>query len=153
MRFLADPSLGKLAKWLKILGHDTLYFLRANPGLLIEKARTDRRVVLTRDTDLKKRLVSTSLSHLFIQSNSISEQLQQVDAAFPLLTTARSFTRCLACNEELQSVFKEVVEGRVAEFVYQTQKNFVECPRCQKVYWPGTHRRRMEEKVNLWLGP
>ncbi len=153
MRFLADAPLGKLAKWLRILGHDTLYFRRANRGVLIEKARSEGRVVLTRDTNLKEQLVLNHVSHLFIQSNSISDQLQRVNAVFPLLTAARPFTRCLVCNEELQAVFKEVVEGRVAEFVYQTQKNFVECPRCQKVYWPGTHRGRMEEKVNLWLIP
>lgn len=153
MDFLADPPLGKLAKWLRVMGYNTLYFRRADPNLLMEKAQGEGRVVLTRSIDLRNRLVDARLSHLFIQSDHLPDQLRQVDAAFPLLAAARPFTRCLACNEKLQAVSKEATEGRVPDFVYQTHEAFVECPCCQKIYWPGTHHRRMEEKVRAWLGP
>ena len=153
MRFLADPPLVKLAKWLRILGYDAFYFRQTDPEILMGKARCEERIVLTRGIYLGERLASALLLHLFIQSDHLMEQLRQMDEARPLLASARLFTRCLTCNEELQQVPREVAEGRVPEFVYLTLEPFVECPFCHKVYWPGTHHCRMEERIRAWLEP
>lgn len=152
MRFLADPSLGKLARWLRVLGYDTLYYRQMDPGSILERARKEDRAVLTRAAPLKEKLAAAALPHLFVRSDHLEEQLREVIQAFSLPARPGPFSLCLVCNERLREVPKEEVEGRVPDFVYETQDHFMNCPRCHRVYWPGTHRQRMEEKIRAWLG-
>ncbi|MBI2875951.1 MAG: Mut7-C RNAse domain-containing protein [Candidatus Tectomicrobia bacterium] len=151
MRFLTDPPLGKLARWLRVLGYDTLYYRQMDPRSMMARARKEDRVILTRATSLKKRLDATALPHLFVRSDHLGEQLREVIQAFSLPAQPGPFSLCLVCNERLHQVAKEDVEGQVPDFVYETQPHFVRCPRCRRVYWPGTHRQRMEEKIRTWL--
>jgi uncharacterized protein with PIN domain len=143
-RFLADAMLGRLAKWLRILGYDAAYF----PGEdrdLVRLARRDGRILLTRDTRL---LQWRGLPpHFFIQSDHVAEQLRQVVRALGLNVAAPPGRRCIRCNEILEPRAKAEVHGLVPEFVWSHHQAFWGCTRCRRIYWAGTHRQRMEETI------
>ena len=156
-RFLADAMLGRLARWLRILGFDADYFPGEDDDLL-HKARLEGRVLLTRDTRLLQRCAAGVRpvpgrdadplpAHLFIQSDYVMEQLRQVIAALRLDPAAPRAHRCACCNVALESRDKAEVLGLVPEFVWSHYQAFWACPRCRRIYWPGTHWRRMEEVI------
>ncbi len=143
MKFVVDVMLGRLAKWLRFLGHDTLYF-RGDDDRLLALAREEGRVLLTRDTHLLKRCPTGRV--LFIRGDHLSEQLKQVIEELDLPVEGRG-SRCMRCNVPLESVEKAEVEHLVPEFVFRTQPLFSRCPSCRRIYWPGSHVRRMEEAL------
>lgn len=150
-RFVADKMLGRLARWLRILGCDVLYGSNFSGKGLLREARRSRRTILTRD----RRLVRDPQMppYLFVESDHVREQLQQVVAAFSIDPSASLFRRCVECNTLLEEVPREEVSGRVPEFVYATQKSFRRCPRCRHLYWEATHVERVRaELARLGLG-
>jgi uncharacterized protein with PIN domain len=143
-RFLADAMLGRLARWLRILGYDAEYFPGEDDELLRHACRQGR-ILLTRDTRLLRRRPLPP--HLFIQSDHVMEQLRQVVAALRLNPPAPRVHRCACCNAVLEPRHKAEVLGLVPEFVWSHHQAFWACPRCQRIYWAGTHRQRMEEAI------
>lgn len=138
MKFLADSMLGKLAKWLRLLGYDTLYQRDAEDRELVRIALQEDRVLLTRDNELAGRRMVRDRT-LFIDSQSTWSQLRQVIRHFGLESENSLFTRCLVCNAVLEDIPKSSVEGLVPPYVYQTQDRFQRCPSCSRIYWRGTH--------------
>lgn len=142
--FLADTMLGRLATWLRILGYDAEYF-RGDDATLIQRARETGRILLTRDSGVTRRRALPP--HLFVLSDHVSEQLRQVVHAFHLTPDNPPRRRCPRCNIVLESRAKADVAGRVPEFVWSQQDVFWGCPGCGRVYWAGSHRRRMDEAI------
>ncbi len=149
--FAVDTMLGRLARWLRILGHDVAYGPHLHGRGLVDCARREGRVIVTRDTRLVR---ERSLPpHVFVTSDHFREQIRQVGAAIPLAEGA-SFTRCVECNARLEPVERAAVEARVPAYVFATQERFWTCPRCARVYWPATHQARMRaELAALGLQP
>ena len=143
MKFLADNMLGRLATWLRLLGYDTAYRPEADDSELARVARAEDRVLLTRDVELTRR---RGLRHLLIESENVDEQLQQVFRALDL-TARQAFSRCAECNVPLDPASKETIQSQVPPYVFQTQDHFLRCPRCQRVYWRGTHWARMLARI------
>jgi len=143
-RFLADTMLGRLATWLRILGYDTEYFRGADADL-IAKAQEDRRILLTRDTGILRRRGLPP--HLFIRDDRVMAQLRQVMAACRLVPASSAPRRCARCNVILESQTKAEAAGRVPEFVWSHHDSFWGCPACGRIYWPGTHRQQMDERI------
>jgi uncharacterized protein with PIN domain len=137
-RFLADRMVGKLARWLRILGYDTVYLPQLSPEGVIREGRRQSRLILTRDTRLLRR--KDAPPFVFVQSDRFREQLQQVVDTLHLDPLRALFTRCAECNRTLEEVAKDQVRDRVPEYVWQTQNEFRRCPGCQRVYWGATHR-------------
>jgi uncharacterized protein with PIN domain len=146
MRFIADCMLGKLAKWLRILGYDTLYFHAISDEELRNNALTTGRILLTRDTRLFNHIPSNQ--GLFIASDHVAEQLKQVVLAFHLDWSQRMLTRCLECNTVLERIAKEEIEPLVPDFIYHTHTDFARCPQCGKIFWKGSHQAYIEEQLN-----
>lgn len=144
-KFIADAMLGKLAKWLRIAGYDTLYFRAGSQRELIEKAREEGRVILTRDTRLISR--KDLPANLFIQSDLPAEQLREVCRSFNLTTTDSALSLCSSCNVPLRRISKEHVERQVPEYIYREHAKFSWCPDCGRVYWPGSHYKTMTERL------
>jgi len=144
VKFAADRMLGKLAKWLRIMGQDVIYGQHLSGSGLVRAARTEDRLILTRDRGLKKRQPP---DFLFIESDHYREQLRQVIQACGLSRLDKPFTRCLECNVILQPRSKMSVEKIVPPYVFSTQDNFSWCPKCRRVYWPATHHQRMVEEL------
>ena len=144
-RFVADKMLGRLARWLRILGCDVLYGTNYSGKGLLAAARADRRVVLTRDRRLVRR--QDVPEHLFVDSDHLREQLRQVVAAFALDPQASLFQRCVECNGELEEVGRDEAAGKVPAFVLDTQSSFRRCRRCRHLYWDATHVDRVRREL------
>ncbi len=141
--FAVDKMLGRLARWLRILGHDVAYGPHLSGRTLAERARREGRLLLTRDTRL---LRDPHLpAHLFIASDRFRDQLRQVAATVPL--GGGFLHRCLDCNRGLEAVAREAVAATVPPYVLATQERFERCPRCGRVYWPATHREHMLDEL------
>ncbi|MGQ9672527.1 MAG: Mut7-C RNAse domain-containing protein [Candidatus Aminicenantales bacterium] len=150
MKFVVDCMLGKLAKWLKILGFDVVYFNKGEDAVLLSRARREGRLLLTRDHQLQEK--AKDIRVLLIASENWKEQLDQVLEELDLRDAAKPYSRCLDCNVELKTVAKQKVKNLVAPFVYEQATSFAICPACGRVFWPGTHFEDMEEKIKEILG-
>ncbi len=146
MKFICDDNLGKLAKWLRTLGYDTLFSQEISDKELLSKALNEDRVILTRDTKLIELKVVSR--YLLIESDNPLEQLKQVKEKFNLETSEKKlFTRCLVCNTPLNSIKKEKIKDKIPPYVYKTQENFVFCSKCNKIFWSGTHVEKMIQRL------
>ena len=143
MTFVVDGMLGKLAKWLLILGFDTSFDPKRHDDDLLSLARKEGRTLLSRDRELLQR--ARSVPNLYVESENWREQVRQVIRAFGLEPDIRPFTRCLVDNAELKSLPKARARNLVSAFVYERNEEFSLCPACGRVYWPGTHLRDMEK--------
>lgn len=144
MKFICDDNLGKLAKWLRTLGYDTLFFDPIEDGELVARALKEGRVVLSRDAQLSRFKFKLGENLLRIESDKSLEQVKQVVDHFRLKPDKESiFSRCSVCNEPLEKVEKEKIKDRLYPFVYKTQDHFVHCPKCDRIYWSATHAEKM----------
>jgi uncharacterized protein len=137
--FAVDKMLGRLARWLRILGHDVAYGPHLSGRTLVDRARQDGRVLVTRDTRL---LRDPHLpQHVFVTSDHFREQLRQLATLVPL--GGGFLRRCLECNRALETVGRDQVQGQVPAYVFATQEHFQRCPHCGRLYWAATHRTHM----------
>lgn len=139
MKFIADCMLGKLAKWLRMLGFDTAYVTDADDDDLVRIAVREHRILLTRDTALcERRMVRKRC--IFVDWGTTPEQVRQVFDKLNLHISQDSlFTRCTICNSEIVPIEKDKIADRLPPYVYKTQTEFGLCPHCDKIYWRGTH--------------
>jgi hypothetical protein len=150
-RFVVDAMLGRLARWLRLLGYDALYDPAADDRALARCSAASGRILLTRDRGLlARRLVTRGL---LIDDDHLAGQLRQVATEYGIaLDPARCFTRCLACNAETREADGEDVAGRVPPYVLRTQQHFRSCPGCSRVYWAGSHREFALRQLTRLLG-
>jgi len=146
MKFIADRTLGKLARKLRILGFDALYWRGGNLGGAVETARSEGRMLLTRSRKVRENPEGPEV--FVVEANDPRDQLREVVRKLSLDAKAEKFfRRCLLCNEELRPLAKVEAEGRVPDFILQAYNLFHACPRCRRVYWPGTHYERMKQEM------
>jgi len=136
MKFVADCMLGKLAKWLRLIGCDTEYIHDAEDSDLIRIAIQQDRILLTRDCELANRKILNGRA-LLIEDDRTSQQLIMVMQAFGL--RINMFTRCAVCNGEIVKADKNSVREFVPPYVFSTQDSFGRCLVCGRIYWRGTH--------------
>ena len=150
IKFIIDNNVGKLAKWLRIMGYDAILFSGDDDGKMVKIALAQSRAILTKDNEImKRRLVSIGrLKALLIKDDDIKAQLRQVVAAFNLDYHYKPFSRCLECNQILVDRGKPSTEGLVPPYVYKTQELYMECPSCHKLYWRGTHWKAMSRELD-----
>ena len=153
MKFIVDNNVGKLAKWLRIMGYDSLFFNGSDDSRMIATALAERRVILTRDTQIMKRRVVTSgqLKVILIKSDKPELQMQQVIDTLNLDCSFRPFTICLECNQPLLERGKQQVKDLVPPYVFQTQNQYMECPACHRIYWRGTHWQAMTKNLEKFI--
>ena len=148
-KFIVDHNVGKLAKWLRIMGYDARFFHGTDDADLVATALAEGRVILTRDTQIMKRRVVTNgrLKAILIQSDEPEQQMCQVINTLNLDCRFRPFSLCLECNQPLQEKSKQQVKDRVPPYVFQTQDQYMECPACHRIYWRGTHWQAMTRRL------
>ena len=153
MKFIVDNNVGKLAKWLRMMGYDTFFFNGSDDWEMIMTALAEGRVILTRDTQIMKRGVVTSgrLKAVLIQSDEPEQQMRQVVETLKLDCQFRPFAICLECNQPLEERSKQQVRDRVPPYVFQTQSQYLECPACHRIYWRGTHWQAMTESLGKFV--
>jgi len=149
--FAVDCMLGRLAKWLRILGFDVFYSSRAVDEDLLEVHKRQERFLLTRDRGLLQR-ADPGRSAL-VKSDHVQRQLVEVLEALGLsLRPGKFFTRCLLCNTPLEALAKADAEAKVPDFVFLSCAGFSICRACGKVYWRGSHTdhvRAMIDRLGL----
>jgi uncharacterized protein with PIN domain len=138
MRFVCDVMLGKLAKYLRILGFDAVY--AASPAALDRcRVHDGDRILLTR-----RKGPSPFARTVRIESENAAEQLREMKALIkPAISRSAVFGRCIECNVALIEAGKADVEPRIPEFVYHHYTRFKLCPSCMRVYWEGSHTHGM----------
>jgi hypothetical protein len=148
-KFIADENVGKLGRYLRRLGFDTALFEGGEDRAMVSRALADSRTILTRDTHIREygAAVKGRVKVITLTSDDPNEQLRQVLETLGFGGMAVPLSRCLECNCRLETKSQAEVAGRVPSFVLKTQKCFVECPLCRRVYWRGSHWRAMQEHL------
>jgi len=149
IKFIVDNNVGKLARWLRVIGYDTLLFKEKDDGKMIELALNEGRVILTRDTQITKRRLVTdgALKAILIKHDEPKAQLRETVKALNLNYYFRPFSLCLECNQMLISRRREEVQNLVPSRVFETQEQYMECPSCRRIYWQGTHWQAMVKEL------
>ena len=147
-KFIVDVNVGKLAKWLRILGYDAVFINGLDDEGLIRIAIDEGRVLMTKDTRILRRRVvySGELKLVLIRADDVKGQLRQLIQTLNL-APIDPFSICLECNEPLLPRGKEEVRDLVPPYVFKTQTQYMECPSCHRIYWRGTHWQRMKREL------
>ncbi len=147
-RFIADAMLGRLARWLRMLGYDTAYEKFIEDEVLIERAFREGRWLLTRDRCLTQRKVLCGLCTL-IASDDIECQLWQLnqDLKIDLDVNRQRGYRCADCNVLLVSIPRDEAAPLVPAFVARQYQEFLQCARCRRVFWRGTHWEDFQDRI------
>jgi uncharacterized protein with PIN domain len=148
LRLLADGMLGRLAKWLRLLGYDTAYDNADDDLGLARRARAEKRVLLTRDRELAQR---RGLRAILVRSQALAEQVRQVREELGP-PPGPALSRCTLCNAALRPAAPTDVEGRVPPYVLETYPEFQRCPSCGRIYWPGSHVSSMRNQIDAFCG-
>ena len=146
MKFLADSMLGKLAKELRMLGYDTIYYRGKDAHQMIQWARKEGRVILTRSRKLipmrpEDRIIGV------MEDAPLLQLMELIQKGCVSLTAEIYFSRCLVCNALIVQIPRGEAEGKVPDFIWYQQKTFYKCPQCKKIYWQGTHQENMQKRI------
>lgn len=140
-KFVADHMLGSLARWLRMMGYDTVYDKSKDDPDLAKLARAESRFILTRDKELSK-----EPGALLLENEDLDQQLQAVTTRYGLKFN-EGMIRCSTCNGELVDLPKEEAKGNVPDGAFQMNEKFWRCTKCQKIYWKGTHWNGITERL------
>ena len=144
-RFIADVHLGTLARNLRLLGFDTAWERDLDDTTIIDRAVRERRIILTRDKGILK---NGNVTHgYWLRSTDPDEQLEEIVRALDLAGSIAPFVRCMECNGELDDLARSEAARSVPLQVFLVYRDFKRCRRCGRVYWRGSHFRRLDEVV------
>ena len=144
--FVVDRMLGRLARWLRMLGYDTLYPAAGPDSELEWLARSQARMLLTRDTALAGK---KGIRALWVESVEPGEQLRQVVKDLALEMNDEPLSRCSTCNGALREASRADVRDRVPEHVYYAHSRFAQCEGCGRTFWRGTHWENMQRELGM----
>ena len=145
LNFAADRTLGKLAKWLRMMGFDTTFDAEASAELFRDQVESDR-IVLTRTGAIQQRLGDRRL--VFITSNDPGSQLKQVITEIEISPSdTQPFSRCINCNVPIVEVDPDDVYGLVPDYIYENHSVFHKCLQCKRIFWSGSHIKRALEII------
>jgi len=146
MKFIVDQMLGKLAKWLRMLGYDTVYYKGEYPKKITELVLVEDRIFLTRNKkinqeNLKGRIIRVNENNPYLQLQEL------ISKGILYLHKDGLFSRCLICNKKLENIPREKVKGMVPDYIFLHHKEFQGCPQCNRIYWRGTHLENMRKMI------
>lgn len=148
MRFITDGMLGKLTRWLRILGHDVHYYKSRDDKELVEMAKSEKRVLLTRDHKLYHQALTQRIEAVLVEARDRAEKLADLAKQFNIkLEVDLSVSRCPKCNTPIKAVSKEAVLNKIPEATSIYYNHFWKCPGCGQIYWQGAHWKRIEKTL------
>ena len=144
MKFLADGMLGKLTRWLRMLGQDVEYSVKLSDSELLELAKKENRVLLTKDLELYQRAIAKGIDALYLEGKTESERLAELAKRYGLkLTIDMEESHCPICNTKLKAAPKEALSGELEKNTYTYYDKFWKCPNCGQIYWQGAHWKQI----------
>lgn len=150
MKFVIDGMLGKLARWLRMMGHDVKYSNSTDDSTLLTIAKEEHRILLTRDFALYQRAVAREIEAFYVEGQTEQERLAELAATFGIsLEIDMATSRCPKCNTQVKPVPIEKVANRVEKSTLEHNINFWECPKCGQVYWQGAHWTKIRETLEI----
>ncbi len=156
VKFIVDSNVGKLARWLRMMGYDASLFRGKDDGAMVDTAFQEGRTILTRDTQvmLRRALAKGEVSAILLERDDPEEQLREVVSTLGLEWRLAPFTVCLEDNQPLEPRTKDQVRRGVPAYAFNNQEQYMRCPVCGRIYWRGTHWKAMEERLSrLENGP
>jgi uncharacterized protein with PIN domain len=148
LKFLADAMLGKLARWLRMMGYDVVYSVKLGDDELLGMAKAEGRVLLTRDLELYKRAISRGSEAFFVEGKTESDRLAEVAGRFGLpLAIDMDRAYCPICNTPIKSATKEQLKDKLEPNTYRYYDQFWQCPNCGQVYWQGAHWKQITKTL------
>ena len=148
MKFLADSMLGKMARWLRMLGHDVTYDVGLGDNELLEVAKKENRVLLTKDLELYKRAIIRGTDALYLKGKSEPERLAEVAKRYGLtLEVDMEKSHCPVCNTKLEAAQKEQLSNKLEKNTSIYYDKFWKCPNCGQVYWQGAHWKQINRTL------
>ncbi len=149
-KFVLDVHLGTLARYLRMLGFDSLYKNNYSDDEIINLSLNEKRTILTKDKGILKR---KEITHgCYVRSIYPVVQLKEIAERFDLYKSFKEFSRCMECNTLLKPVDKNKISGRLPPKVKEFQNEFYICESCNKIYWPGSHYKKMKKIINNLTG-
>jgi uncharacterized protein len=149
VKFLADAMLGKLTRWLRILGQDILYSVEFDDSELLSLAKKEERILLTKDFELYKRAIGRGLDTYYVEGKTESEMLAEVARRYNLrLTIDMDKSHCPICNTKLVVALKEQLKEELEKNTYTYYDKFWKCPNCGQIYWQGAHWKQINNTLN-----
>ena len=146
-KFATDRTLGKLARWLRVLGYDTVFESDAARKGFYDRLEVDR-ILLTRIEKLLDQI--TIRKKVFITSNFVDDQLRQVIEEIGIhRDEIRPFSRCIECNLAITEIKKADIIGLVPDYIWETLEKFNHCRQCGRIFWAGSHVQRSLEKIEM----
>ena len=140
-KFICDVHLGRLARYLRMIGFDVYYKNDLSDEKIVKISSKGRRAILTRDIGLLKR---NEVTHgYYVRNTKVEEQVKEIMSRFDLQKSIKEFSRCIECNEPLVTVEKNKMLDELLPKIIQSQDEFYRCPSCKKIYWKGTHYQQM----------
>lgn len=148
MKFIVDGMLGKLTRWLRMLGHNVKYSNKLDDVQLIAIAKRERRILLTRDLELYQQATAKGVQAFYVDGKTEAERLAQLAKKFSIsLDINMAVSRCPKCNAQVKPTSKENVRGKVEETTYAYYNEFWHCPKCGQIYWQGAHWARIRRTL------
>jgi len=149
-RFAVDAMLGRLARWLRVLGLDATWTADVADAVLVRHALDEERWILTRDRRLP---LEWRLPRVFlVESEEPLAQLREILGAFPVRRALRLFARCTRCNAQIEALPRALAAPQVPPRVWAANERFWRCPGCGRIYWEGSHVERMRRTIEGVLG-
>jgi uncharacterized protein with PIN domain len=146
--FVVDGMLGKLARWLRMMGHDAKYSNVADDAELLATAKKENRILLTRDFELYEQALAKEIEACYVEGPTEPERLSDISARFGIpLEIDLETSRCPKCNTKLAPVPKEEIAGGVEKNTLEHYNVFWKCPGCGAVYWQGAHWTKIRETL------
>lgn len=149
MKFVADSMLGKLCRWLRMIGQDVKYSAQFTDSELLMLAKVEVRVLLTRDFELYKRAITRSITSFYLEGKTEPEWLAEIGERYNLaLDVDMDKSHCPICNTKLVAVTKEQLYSVIEKNTYTYYENFWRCSNCSQIYWKGAHWKHINNILN-----
>ena len=148
MKFVTDGMLGKLTRWLRMLGYNVKYAKNLDDKMLIKIAKTENRILLTRDVELYQQATSQHVEAFLVRGKNKAERLAALSKRFSLnLELNPKASRCPICNTKIEPAEKDKIADKIPPTTKTFYKEFWECPKCGKIYWQGAHWKKITKKL------
>ena len=148
LRFITDGMLGKLTRWLRMIGHDVDYAGPMNDAQLIEKAKKEKRVLLTRDVELYKQSIAKGAEAFLIENPDQTANLARLAKRFKFnLEVDMNTSRCPKCNGTIKRVTKATIAKKIPETTSSNYDEFWQCQSCNQIYWRGAHWKKIDKTL------